>query len=351
MSFFQGIFVLFVKHLPRILIKPINQLYLLLKDISICMKRIAFITTVLLIILFSSVQKLSAQYYFYDNKYYDNPIVYELGGSVGIINCLTDLGGRKGIGKKFIKDVNFGNTQFSGGLYASLTYKNMFSVRIEGTYGQVKAHDSILKNIKTTVFGRYERNLSFKSTISEISLLAEIHPLHIFGNYEGREEEPPRYSPYLVGGIGYFSFNPQTKLNNNWVDLQPLSTEGQGFKEFPNRKKYELKQICIPVGVGLKYELSTMLNLRAEVVYRILSTDYLDDVSTIEYVNPSVYASYFTGTKLTNALLLHNRQYELNPGYIYTPAAEERGNPNNNDGYFTFNVKCGLILGRERIRK
>ena len=34
-----------------------------------------------------------------------------------------------------------------------------------------------------------------------------------------------------------------------------------------------------------------MFNLRAEVVYRILSTDYLDDVSTIEYVNPSVYAS------------------------------------------------------------
>lgn len=322
---------------------------LLLKDIFICMKRIAFVTTVLVIILSSSLQKVSAQYYFYDNKYYDNPVIYELGGSVGMINCLTDLGGKKGIGKKFIKDLNYGNTQFSGGLYVSVTYKNMFTVRLEGTYGQVKAHDSVLKKIKTTVFGRYERNLSFRSTISEISLLTEIHPIHIFGNYEGREQEPPRFSPYLLAGIGYFSFNPQTKLNNNWVDLQPLSLEGQGFKEFPDRKKYELKQICIPVGVGLKYELSTMLNLRAEVVYRILNTDYLDDVSTRDYIDPTLFSNYFTGTKLTNALLLNNRHYELNPSYIY--AGEERGNPNNKDGYFTVNFKCGLILGRERIRK
>jgi hypothetical protein len=91
-----------------------------------------------------------------------------------------------------------------------------------------------------------------------------------------------------------------------------------------------------------------MLNLRAECVYRILNTDYLDDVST-SYIDPNVYSNYFTGTKLTNALLLNDRQYELDPTHITGPG-DQRGNSKNNDAYFTFNLKIGLVLGREKIR-
>ncbi len=304
---------------------------------------------VLIFISGSFMQKVDAQYYFYDNKYYDNQFLYEIGGSVGMMNCLTDLGGKKGVGKKFIKDLNFGNTNFSGGIFLSGTYKYMVAFRLEGTFGQVNAYDSILKDVKSTVFGRYERNLSFRSNISEISLTTEIHPLFIFGNFEGREAEPPRYSPYLLAGIGYYSFNPQAKLQNTWVDLQPLSTEGQGFKEYPNRKVYKLQQVNFPIGLGVKYELSTLFNLRAEFVYRVLTNDYLDDVSSKDYVDPSLFSSYFSGNRLTNALLLNDRHYELNPTYIHT--SEERGNPKNNDGYFSFNLKCSLIFGRERIKK
>jgi hypothetical protein len=107
--------------------------------------------------------------------------------------------------------------------------------------------------------------------------------------------------------------------------------------------------MSIPVGLGVKYELSPMLNLRAECVYRILNTDYLDDVSTT-YVDPNVYTNYFTGTKLTNALLLNDRQYELDPTHITTDG-DQRGNSKNNDAYFTFNLKIGLIFGRERVRR
>lgn len=51
-------------------------------------------------------QSVKAQYYFYNDKYYDNAVVMELGASFGVMNSLTDLGGKKGIGKKFIKDLN-----------------------------------------------------------------------------------------------------------------------------------------------------------------------------------------------------------------------------------------------------
>lgn len=310
------------------------------------MKKRLLLVTGLFFLLIGTVETANAQYYFYNSNYYDNAVVYELGGSVGIMNCLTDLGGRKGVGKKFIKDLNFGNAQLAGSVYFNAMFKNAIALRIEGTFGQVKAYDSILKKDRATTFGRYERNLSFRSNITEFMAAVEIHPLTFIKKY-GENEELPQYSPYLLAGIGYFSFNPQAKLLNKWVDLQPLHTEGQGFAEYPNKKPYNLKQLSIPIGLGVKYELSPTLNVRAECVYRITNTDYLDDVST-SYADPNLFANYFTGTKLTNALLLNDRQYELDPTHI-TNGGDERGNSKNNDAFFTFNLKIGLVFGREKI--
>ncbi len=300
---------------------------------------------VLLLTVF--VNKVSAQYYFYDNKYYDSPLLFELGGSVGVMNCLTDLGGNKGIGKKFVKDLNMGKTTFAGSIHLSAMYQYMFAVRLEATFGQVKADDKVLKKVAPSTFGRYERNLSFRSKITDFMLGFEVHPLYIL-NRNKEDKEPPMLSPYLLAGVGFFSFKPQAQLGNKWVDLQPLSTEGQGFAEYPNRKPYKLNQINFPFGLGVKYDLSSNLNLKAEFVYRALSTDYLDDVSDT-YIDPTLYANYFTGAKLTNALLLNDRQYELNPTHV-TMTDGQRGNPDNNDAFFTLSVKIAYTFGREKIR-
>jgi hypothetical protein len=297
---------------------------------------------VFFLFLFAGNQ-LKAQYYFYDGKYYENDVVFELGGSIGAMNAFTDLGGRKGIGKKFVKDFNFKNTQFCGSLFFSAVYKNEIAVRIEGTFGQIHAYDSILKSVASTTNGRYERNLSFRSNITEIMLAAEFHPFYIFGNYDD-DHYPPAVSPYLLLGVGYFHFNPQAKLNGNYVDLQPLSTEGEGFPEYNSVPAYKLNQICFPVGVGARYDISAILNFRVEIATRILETDYLDDVSG-RYIDPSVFASHLSGTKLNQALLLNDRH---KPGAVTAHPGGIRGRPNNNDAYITFNVKLGLTLGRER---
>jgi hypothetical protein len=105
-----------------------------------------------------------------------------------------------------------------------------------------------------------------------------------------------------------------------------------------------LKQFNFPVGAGIKYELSPLVNVRAELIYRILTTDYLDDCSTT-YIDPSYYAlNGFTGVKLSNALSLNDRQINKVAG-----AGGKRGSPTQNDGYFSFNIKIGLVL-RERVR-
>jgi hypothetical protein len=291
--------------------------------------------------------KSQAQYYFYDNKYYDNPVLFEVGASIGGMNCFTDLGGKQGVGKKFLKDYNFKNTQLCGSIYFNVMYKYEFCFRLEGTFGQVKAYDSILKKVGPSTFGRYERNLSFRSPIMELMAAVEIHPLFIFGNYN-EDWRPPSISPYILAGIGFFKFNPQAKLNNVWVDLQPLHTEGQGFANYPERKEYKLNQVNFPLGIGLKYELSSLFNIRTELVYRILQTDYLDDVSTT-YIDQSEFSNYLSGIKLNQALLLNKRS--TNTTVWKTDPGSQRGNPKTNDAYFSFNLKIGLIIGRERIKK
>ncbi|MDQ6762426.1 MAG: DUF6089 family protein, partial [Bacteroidota bacterium] len=232
---------------------------------------------------------------------------------------------------------------FCGGIFFSTVYKNEIALRIEATFGQIHAYDSILKKVAPTTNERYERNLSFRSSISEISVVAEFHPFYIFGNYDN-ERYPPAVSPYLLGGIGYYHFNPEAKLNNNYINLQPLSTEGEGFAEYPNSKPYKLSQLCFPLGLGARYDVSPIINLRAEIVTRVLQTDYLDDVSG-RYIDPSVYGNYFSGTKLQQALLLNDRH---KPGASTAHPNGIRGRPKNNDSYITFNIKLGLTLGRDR---
>ncbi|HVZ95544.1 MAG TPA: hypothetical protein VG847_01615 [Chitinophagaceae bacterium] len=297
----------------------------------------------ILTLLLACGSSLNAQYYFYNGDYYENDVVFEIGGSIGGMNCFTDLGGRKGIGKKFVKDFNLKTTQMSGGMFFSVVYKNEFALRLEATFGNVEAYDSILASVKDKSQERYYRNLSFRSPISEIALVAEFHPFYIFGDYD-EDHTPPAVSPYLVAGIGYFHFNPEAKLGNNWVNLQPLHTEGEGFAEYPNVKNYKLSQINFPIGIGARYDVSPIINLRAEILTRFLQTDYLDDVSG-RYIDPAVFSKYLSGQDLANALLLNDR---AKPGAETAHPNGIRGNPKNNDSYITFNIKLGLTLGRER---
>lgn len=305
------------------------------------MRRLTFFLSLFLIFILQGRQA-NGQYYFYNDSYYDSDLLLEAGVSAGAMNCLTDLGGKAGIGKPFLKDLNLGTTNFCGGVFLGALYQNKVGLRLEGTFGQVSAYDSVLRGITDIAKERYNRNLNFRSSITELTLMAEVHPLFIFIKWDEKDVAAPRFSPYLVGGIGYFSFNPQGKLGNTWIDLQPLSLEGQGFAEYPDVKPYELKQLNIPFGMGLKYELSPLINVRAECIYRKLNTDYLDDCSN-RYIDPAVFYNYLSGSQLSNALILNDRQYvkTMLPGSI-------RGSADDNDGYFSFNVKVSLLFGRRR---
>lgn len=282
----------------------------------------------------------NGQYYFYNENYYNARLLIEVGLSFSAFNCLTDLGGQPGLGKSFIKDLNPPQTRPGFGVFTGFLVDQRFGVRAELTRASVAGSDQELKQDQSEARNRFNRNLHFRSRIIEFALLCEAYPLQLlFDNGH------PLVSPFLIIGIGLFRFNPRALLNGNWVALQPLRTEGQGFKTGNSLPVYNLTQLNFPLGLGIRYEVSALVNLRFEIMYRILRTDYLDDVST-RYTDPQTFVAYLKGADLRNAIALADRTNEIVPGLYHQPGSI-RGNPKNKDCYFSLNLKVGYTLNRK----
>lgn len=222
-------------------------------------------------------------------------------------------------------------------MYFGLIYKNVVGLRLELTKGAVAGDDSRSNSswIKT-------RNANFKSHIYEAALISSVHPLML-----ANEEIIPYVSPYLMFGLACFNFYPEGYYGGKWVNLHRLSTEGEGFKEYPDRKIYNLNQWAIPFGFGFKYEQSPRINVRMEVLYRHTFTDYLDDVSKT-YIDPTLFNRYFSPEQAALAASIAHSYTIHDPSLNNT--GEPRGTAHTNDGYFTINLKVGLVFGRQKIR-
>lgn len=297
----------------------------------------------LLLCSIGSLGKSFAQYYYYNARYYEPAIIFEIGAGAGVMNALTDLGGRKGPGKNFIKDLEWQHVKPCAGIFVLAFYKTAIGLRVQVDIGSVAAADHTLKNVSSSTFGRYERNLSFSSPVTDLQLAIEIHPL-FFRDYGYKD--PPVLSPYFILGAGYFNFDPRAKLDGKLYALRPLRTEGQGFAEYPDRKPYRSSQINFAGGFGLRWEISPRFCSRFEINHRTLMTDYLDDVST-SYIDDKLFSHYLPSQLAATARKLHNRKTEIHPGSTSYPG-EQRGNPDNNDAYFTIQFKLGITIGREK---
>lgn len=290
------------------------------------------------------LQYTQSQYYYYNDTYYDKDFLYEINVSGGAMNALTDIGGQSGQGKGFLKDLNLSATRFCGSLSAGFLYCYTLGLKINCAYGTVTGTDAVLQGDKSDARHRYNRNLSFQSPVMEAAVLGELFFLQALANISG--EKRLLCSPYITGGIGMFHFNPQATLNGSLVALKPLHTEGQGFAEYPDRPEYNLTSLIFPVGFGLRYDLSASSYLRFEVLHRITGTDYLDDVST-RYAEPALFSKYLSPENAALAILLSDRQAELNNSHKTQPGSI-RGGSNKRDSYFSVELKIGLTLGRER---
>lgn len=173
------------------------------------------------------------------------------------------------------------------------------------------------------------RNLSFKSNVLDFAISGEYTILNL-DNFP--------LSPYVSAGIGVMLFNPYAKdASGNKQSLPELGTEGQGLTGYPGI--YSTAALEFPLGIGVKYPINEKLTLALDFNYRITRTDYLDDVSRIGYPDK---ASLDARNPVTAKFTW--RSDEVGGGAYPKSSTLPRGNPENNDGFFTTQLKITVNL-------
>lgn len=179
----------------------------------------------------------------------------------------------------------------NGGILVRYNPVQRFSFHVGVNYGQISGDDARYSNDER----RTNRNLNFKSDLWDFHAAFDIN-LNTFDFQQKRG-----VVPYIFGGVSVFKFNPQAQFfyqpnswqnlandqsyetledrHEDWIELQPLGTEGQETTEYNDIKRYSLTQFAIPVGIGVKFKLNPNWTFGIEYSTRFTFTDYLDDVS------------------------------------------------------------------------
>lgn len=178
-----------------------------------------------------------------------------------------------------------------------------------------------------------ERNLSFESQIVEFHITPEYN-IHSFTLPSSHV-----ITPFIYLGISGFYFNPKTEYQGALVELQPLSTEGQGLPGFD--PQYSRYAFAIPLGLGFKLALSNTTTIALEMGMRYSFTDYLDDVGGL-YPDPILLEESYGS--LSAALSNRTPEFTGLPIEIEDATGRRRGNPETNDWFYFAGVTISLNL-------
>ena len=276
---------------------------------------------------------------------------FEIGLGFGPMFFLGDLGGSAGIGKPFVKDLDFPLTKLSKNLYAEYYPTEWIGLRLALNHGTLEGDDAKAPNKGGAEVDRLERNLSFRTSVLEGYGAIELYPTYFFERYDGLQG---KLRPYGIAGIGAMKYNPKAQLDGQWVALKPLRLEGQGMAEYPDRKEYSLLQKEVLMGFGFKYYLKENFYIGLEVLHRKMFTDYIDDVST-GYIDQNLFDVYLSPTDAAKAKRLYYRgTYQGSAGQQQRPdevLTYQRGDPTENDAYFSTILRFGWRIGGENYRE
>ncbi|MEY4539321.1 MAG: hypothetical protein RLZZ306_1078 [Bacteroidota bacterium] len=157
-----------------------------------------------------------------------------------------------------------------------------FSGRASLTWVRLTGDDNKFEGV-ASLEQLYMRNAHFRNDVKELAVTGIYNFISENRSFRNR----PKLNPYIFAGIAVFHHNPMAKVPtdyagseavpSDWVSLQPLSTEGQGLPNYPDTP-YNLINVNIPFGAGIKYKLNQVWDLGFEVGIRYTFSDYLDDV-------------------------------------------------------------------------
>lgn len=246
---------------------------------------------------------------------------HEIGLMAGVSNYYGDLQN-----KMF---PNYGYKPMGGIVYKYFMSPHV-GLRFGATYTSLTAADSL-----SDIPVKKERNLRFATNLFEVHGGLELNLLPI-------DVDRMKVTPYIFGGVSVFYYNPYTDgPNQERVYLRPLSTEGQGLSQYPDRKEYSLVNAAFPFGGGLKFFVGKTLMITTELGFRYTTTDYLDDVSK-SYVNMDTLFAY----KGRQAVDLSYRGDETKSwdGHYYPNYKYQRGDSKANDWYWFGGISVAIYF-------
>ncbi|MCF2500348.1 outer membrane beta-barrel protein [Dyadobacter chenhuakuii] len=266
----------------------------------------AVLNALILVFSFLTAQEAAAQN---RSGKYINPFgVMSVTAGVGVAYYMGDLS--DGVN---MKHLGLGPSLSVGGLYRLTEH---VSARGELRFYKVSADQKYSKNA--------QNNLSFKTFNPDISLGVQAELFSFNGQ--------PRVNPYLFGGLGFTLLNPKAKIDGEWVNLAPLTTEGVKYKRLP---------LVFTAGIGVSIKTTERLSLGMELCNNFVNSDYLDDVSTV-YPNPDQLPSDL-------ARRLSDRSPEI--GLDPRQPGWNRGSAKNKDSYLFLQVRGTYSIGNRMQAK
>ena len=293
-------------------------------------------------------------------------IYNSIGLSVNAFNYYGDISPKP---SSFSTDIGY--TKPAIGVHFSHRFGPRYAVTGSFAYGTLKATDNATADQGDPANGvyRYQRNLSFRNRISELSAVASFDLFENSATYISRVP----WTPYAFVGVSMFLHNPQAQapafdLQGNplpqageWVDLQPLGTEGQHAQLQQGDANYGVSpykklQVAIPFGLGVRFRLNEVFDFSFETGFRYLFTDYIDDLSK-NYVDLGVfgsnelakamsYRSNEVATPTYSYVGRDGQSYSVIYGYGSEHPTNTRGNKNNKDTFMVTTLKVTYIIGK-----
>ncbi|MEO5674988.1 MAG: DUF6089 family protein [Chitinophagales bacterium] len=269
--------------------------------------------------------------------------------SIGSTLFFGDLGGANFIGRPLFFDLERSLLKPVGMLSYHYQASRHLGFRIQASYSGVAGDDQLIepKQLFAPEWFRWYRNLNFHSKLWEVSVQAEYYLIR----YEPGNMDK-RWGPYLLIGAGMFHFNPKGLHQGSEVALKPLHTEGQGFPGI-DAKEYKLYQPCIPMGAGLRYNVTREFIIGVEYADRKTFTDYIDDVST-DYVAQADFNNFFSNDPASAALAyeLSVQSDLIDPDGLHaqvTAPEAQRGDPKDKDHYIYPTFSFAYVIGQRHV--
>jgi hypothetical protein len=281
-------------------------------------------------------------------EYVEHP-GYSIGFNFGMTDLWGDVG-TKSVIDHYTNGKYFNMPCFMGGVFGRFTPHPSVAFRLGVSYGTLYATDAWNepKAKKATSFQddavqRYLRNQDIKSNIWEGTFQIEYMPLRM--NSESNSARH-RLQPYVTAGIGGFHYQPYSSfidrgtLAKKWVSVADLHLEGEGFEHEKATPTYAMKtnlwQVCVPAGLGLRYDIGRNMSVGIEWLYRFTFHDRLDNVSG-DYVSEAYLERYLPSDKAVVAKEMYDKEWAVQPGAKSTPWTP-RGNKDNKDAYSAISV-------------